>query len=582
MNYSYRLISMLLSACALGVACGEEGRGREGTAGGASGSAGRAGASDNAASGGGADDGGAKNGGRGGAAGEGGPGGGVPTGGSDAPGGGGEGGVTVAPEHWLAFQLWTEDDDTHPLFLAGVPQPAEPRPLAADVDFWRWTPDGTRLIYATPAAYGGPPNAAFSVALSRAGSLDDPEPLHRPLDDGDYAWSVSISPDSKTLALQLYEAGTSTWYLRPIDGGVGDWVDVAQGSAVEPLAGVEARLTWSPDGTRVAVVQREDATHDSLFIVDAATRKGSQGSFRNLRVFQWSVDGSRLFADALDPDAGQRVLYAIEADAASDAVELSDRAVHSSFDPAKFAASSDGGTVAFMAQVNGAGAGRLFIQQVGSGQPAVQTEGDNPSNIVWSESSGQFLYIAGHLYAVPRQGGDAVRLNPVGRVAHCNVVPCLRAAGDAFLFMTSDADYTSNQLYDIDLSSASPSARLLSALPAGNFIDLLALAPDPSRLILLTTDNAGKQGTYLVDRSTASPSVTRLSRSPPSSSFLRSPMWSPDSRLLHLVAAKGGGGAVDLYMATIESGTAVLSAPVTPQDRHITGVAAEWRPRPLP
>jgi Tol biopolymer transport system component len=484
----------------------------------------------------------------------------------------------VQPENWVAFQLWTEDGDAHPLFAAALPPSAEPMQVATDVDFWRWTPDGTRLIYATPAAYGGPPNAAFSLAFSASGSLGAPEPLHEPLGEGDYAWNVSISPDSKTLALQVYEAGSSTWYLRPIDGGVRDWATVAEGSAAEPLAGVDARLTWSPDGTRAALVQREDATRDSLTIVDAATGEGSQGSFRSLRVFQWSADGSRLFAEALHADAGQRVLYAIDAGEPSAPIELSDRALHSEFDASKFAASSDGETVAFMAQANGGGAGRLFIQQVGSTQPAVQTEGDNPSNIVWSESSEQFLYISAHLYAVSREGGEAVRLNPEGTVAHCNVAPCLRAAGDAFLLITSDDDYSSNQLHDLDLSTPSLSARRLSALPPGSFIDALAVAPNHSQVLLLTTDSAGKQGIYLVDRSAASPSATQLSFSPGGNSAAHAPMWSPDSRLLHLVVETGGNGAVDLFAATIAGRTAALSAPLTPQGGKVTGVSAEWRP----
>jgi Tol biopolymer transport system component len=489
---------------------------------------------------------------------------------------GGQGGEAAPPEHWLALQLWTEDADSHPLFVTGFPPQADPVQVAPDVDFWQWTPDGTRLVYATPAAYGGPPNAAFSIAPRATGTLDAPEPLHEPLDEGAYAWRVSISPNSKTLALQLYEEEISTWYLRPIDGGVDEWLPVA-----EPVSGPQMPFEWSPDGARAAIVRRDDATHDSLFIVDAATGQDTQGNFGTLRTLQWSADGSRLFAEALDPDAGERVLHAVDADAASGAVELSDPAVHS--DLSVFAVSSDGETVAFSARQGGVRG--LFIKQVGSAQPAVQVVAESPANVVWSESSEQFLYVSTHLYATPRQGGDAIRLNPEATIASCKAPPCLRSAGDALLFMTSDAnqDLIGNQLYDIDLSIPSPAARLLTAFPGGTLIDFLAVGPDPSQVLLLATDAAGKQGIYLVDRSAAPPSVISLFNSASGTYPTHVPMgWSPGSRLFHLVAAAQGNGYVDLLAATIENGTAALSNPLTPQGRKLTTVSAEWRPRSLP
>jgi hypothetical protein len=574
MRYQYRLAAILLSNVAVSVACGAD----DDQKGAPSGSAGRGGASGNAAPGGGADDGGAGGNERGGTLAEGGLGGALATGsaGEGIGGVGGQGGEAAQPERWLAFQLWMEDDDTHPLFVTGAPPHANPVRVAPDVDFWQWTPDGRRLVYATPAAYGGPSNAAFSIALSATDALGPPEPIHQPFEDGAYAWRVSISPNSETLALQLYEEETSTWYLRPLDGRVDDWVPVA-----EPVSGPEAPLVWSPDGSRAAIVRREDASSASLFIVDAATGGSTRGSFGTLRPFQWSADGSRFFVEALGPGAGQRVLYAIAADAAFDAVELSDPAAQSGFDPGKFAVSSDGDTVAFTAQVAGVGPAGVFIKQVGGPQPAVQLIGENPSIVVWSESSDQFLYIASHLYTAPRQGADAVRLNPEGTLAFCSAPPCLRPAGDAFLLMTSDADQnlTGNQLYDIDLSTPSPSARLLTAFAVGTVIDFLAVGPDPSLVLLLATDAASEQGIYLVDRSAASPSATRLFNAAPGTYPAHAPLaWSPDSRLFHLVAAPKGDGYVDLFTATIESGTAALSAALTPQGRRLTSIGAEWRP----
>jgi Tol biopolymer transport system component len=579
MKYPYRWTAILLSTLTISIACGDN-DGAEGDAtGGASGSAGRGGSSGNAALAGGSDHGGAEGNDRGGAPAEGGFDGAVPAGsaGEGSGGRGGQGGEAAQPEHWLAFQLWTEGDDSHPLFVTGVPPQADPAQIAPDVDFWQWTPDGTRLVYATPAAYGGPPNAAFSIAVSAPGTLDAPEPLHEPLEEGAYAWRVSISPNSKTLALQLYEEETSTWYLRPIDGGVGEWMPVA-----EPVSGPEAPLVWSPDGSRAAIVQREDATSASLFVVDAATGESTRGGFGTLRPFQWSADGSRFFVEALGPGAGQRVLYAIDAEAASDAVELSDPAAHSAFDPSKFAVSSDGETVAYMAHVGGVGG--VFIKQVRSAQ-AMQLVGGNPSTVLWSQSSEQFLYIASHLYAVPRQGGDAVRLNPEGTIALCNAPPCLRAVGDAFLLMTSDAnqDLTGNQLYDIDLSTLAPSVRLLTGFAPETLIDFLAVAPDPSQVVLLTTDGAGKQSIYLVDRNAASPSVTRLFNSAPGTYPTHAPIaWSPDSRQLQLVADQHGEGYVSLFTTRFGNGTAELSAPLTPPGRKLTSIGAEWRPGPLP
>jgi hypothetical protein len=313
--------------------------------------------------------------------------------------------------------------------------------------------------------------------------------------------------------------------------------------------------------------------------VDAATGDSTRGSFGTLRPFQWSADGSRFFVEALGPGAVERVLYAIPADGASDAVELSNPALHS--DPSILAVSSDGETVAFAARESGVRG--LFIKQVGSAQPAVQITAESPSTVVWSESSEQFLYIATHLYAVPRRGGDALRLNPEGTIAFCSAPPCLRSADDAFLLMTSDADQdvTGNQLYDVELSMASPSPRLLTAFAVGTTIDFLTVGPDPSLVILLATDAAGEQDLYLVDRSAASPNVTRLFNPAPGAYPAHAPMaWSPDSRLFHLVAAPESDGYLDLFTARLESGTAVLSAPLAPQGHRLTSVGAEWRPGP--
>jgi hypothetical protein len=596
MKYHCRWTGVVLSALTFGIACGDDPDAGGGPASTGSGAAGRGGSSAGGSGGppvGGA--GGLNHGIAGGAdpkgtPGDGGAGGAVSaaSAGEQTGGVGGQGGEAVQPGHWLAFQLWTEDENTHPLFVTGVPPQEDAVELAPDVDFWQWAPDGTRLVYATPAAYGGPPNAAFSVAVSTTGALGAPERLHEPLGEGALALRVSISPDSNTLALQLYEDGVATWYLRPIDGGVGDWMRVTSSvPGAETAATSEVRFMWSPDGTRAAIIQREDATHDALFIVDAVTGEGSHGSFGTLRPFQWSADGSRLFADALGPGAGQRVLYAIDADAASSAVELSDPAVHYDFDPTKFAVSSDGDTVAFGASAYGASGGLALLKHVASAQPAEQV-GTSPQGFVWSERSEQFFFngsqdLGVHLFAVPRQGGDAVRLSPEGEVAACNAPPCLRAAGDALLLMTFDAEYTGNQLYDIDLSTPSPSARRLTTFADQTRIEFLAVSPDSSQVLLFATDAAGKQGIYLVERGAAEPNVTRLFKPAGGAATLYWPLgWSPDSRYFDLRADPDKDGYIDLFAVTAGSDKGALPAPLTPQGRKTTGVDAVWRPRPLP
>jgi hypothetical protein len=289
----------------------------------------------------------------------------------------------------------------------------------------------------------------------------------------------------------------------------------------------------------------------------------------------------------LGPGAGQRVLYAIDADAASNAIELSEPAVHYGFDPRKFAVSSDGDTVAFSAGVYGALGSVALLKQVASAQPALQV-GNAARDFVWSERSEQFFFTGSqdadvHLYAVPRQGGDAVRLNPEGTRAVCNVAPCLQAAGDALLLMTSDADQDviGNRLYDIDLSTPSPSARPLTAFAAKEVIDFLAVSPNFSNVLLFATNAAGKQGIYLVDRSAAPPSVTRLFN--PAAGASSQPLgWSPDSRLFDLRADPDNDGYVDLFAVAAGSATAGLPAPLTPQGRKNTSVSAAWRPQQLP
>jgi Tol biopolymer transport system component len=187
-----------------------------------------------------------------------------------------------------------------------------------------------------------------------------------------------------------------------------------------------------------------------------------------------------------------------------------------------------------------------------------------------------------YLYAAPRQGGDAVRLNPEGAIAACNAPPCLRAAGDALLLMTFDADYAGNQLYDIDLSSSSLSARLLTTFAAETLIDFLAVSPDSSQVLLFATDAAGEQAIYLIDRSAAAPSVTRIFEPAAVQHSLYWPLgWSPDSRFLDLRVDPDDDGYMDLFAVAAGNATAALPAPLTPQGRKITSVGAEWRPLPL-
>lgn len=520
---------------------------------------------------------------RGGAGGDGGA---TDAGGASDGGDGGQGGAAPGVEHWLAYQLEVQGDYTHPLFIASVPPMAQPIKVAADVGTWQWTPDGTKLIYSTAASYEGPSNAVYSVEVSPSG-LGTPELMHEPLESNTYV-SFSLSPNGETLALRVQvpegELYRSNWYVRSVDGP-SDWLLVSQGMVGEAFFETE-RFAWSPDGTHAAIVQDEDGEYDSLVIADAAGQV-TQASFMDLNLVQWSADGSRLIAEGLYFAPDQRVLYAIDADAAFSAIEISDPTVHTAFDLRSLAVSSDGATVAFEASVTGEY--DLFIKEVDSTEPAVKVDTQNAQEVVWNASHERFLYQSyasisppgPHLFMVPRQGGEPTRVNPEGTIAQCNVAPCLWAAGNALVLATYDNDYTTNQVYDIDLSVSSPVARALTDFASDTLIDSVTLDSTLTRVLVFATDSSGERGMYEVDRNAASPSARwLLGFDAGVDPFPATAPWSSDATLIALTADhdRDPDGIRDLFVARIEGDVTTLSEPVVANDGSFVVISTGWQP----
>jgi hypothetical protein len=494
--------------------------------------------------------------------------------GGDVAGAAGSAGAepTDLVERWLAFRVEKQDDYTYPLFVVPVPAGSAPLPVAADVVSFQWSPDGKQLLYVSVPS-GDAPNAAYLVTVSDDGGVGEPEMIHPPLSGTeDRVTHASLSPNGQVLALQLFEAGVSRWYVRPAASGADTWNRVGEGAEGEHAAEPGRRFSWSPDGERLAIVEPESESHDRLLIVDS-TGVGDSVTFQDLSLVEWSRDSSHVLADGISSEPlGTRTLFWIDAASVSDVEMLTEPDVQSDFSLAQIA--PDTSAVAFRAAE--AGQFDLFVRSLDAGGALTKLDGVSIQSAAWLENSEGLLYwgyapdeVTGpHLYAVPKDGSMFTKLNPDDTFALCNSGDCIRRAGNSFVFATMNLDKTGNQLYEATFAGTTATARAVTSFPGETLVDAFEVAPDPTRIVVFVARTESREVRYL-DRGVQPPAdrlvITLPNDAYPFSYGAEGSPFSSDSRHLYYVANHDldPDGMVDLFVSAIVDGVPGTPAQLT-------------------
>ncbi|MFN8234435.1 MAG: SMP-30/gluconolactonase/LRE family protein [Actinomycetota bacterium] len=154
---------------------------------------------------------------------------------------------------------------------------------------WAWSPDGTRLVFAAPE--GAPDGSLYTVDV-RTGERSL---LARLPDDRDLTEKVVWSPDGTRIAVLIRKASNEAGRLYVMDADGSDIQVMADD--YDPLG-----IAWSPDGTRLAF--GDGSPPDPMARIRIVPMDGGAPAeieltlagceFNYMCRLTWSPDGSRL------------------------------------------------------------------------------------------------------------------------------------------------------------------------------------------------------------------------------------------------------------------------------------------------
>ncbi|MFE9258112.1 protein kinase [Streptomyces sp. NPDC006879] len=240
-------------------------------------------------------------------------------------------------------------------------------------------PEAPLLIRMDTAA--GWPKTCHGVIAVRQSTVDAPRQL---IDDGACDTLPQWSPDRKSFAFtRSSAAGSAVWVAR---------ADGSKAREVAPVAG--GRVSWSPDGTRLAVLRKE-AGVQQLFLVDVLDGTARQVTTGSRRVEDpaWSPDGDSI-AICLETTPGNWQIHLVDPDAPGRAPQQLTDLPHPALDPVW---SPDGDLFAYTAGAYGSGSkGDIrLIGTDGTGDRALVATSAHEMDPNWSSDGSWVAFVRG-------------------------------------------------------------------------------------------------------------------------------------------------------------------------------------------
>ncbi|WP_073908458.1 protein kinase domain-containing protein [Streptomyces sp. CB00455] len=240
--------------------------------------------------------------------------------------------AVLASAGLLVWHPWTgaTEDDAEPGAGKGAPTRSAPTPA----------PFSTAPLLIRQDTAPGWPATCHGVIALRDTATDAPRQLVAA--GGACDTLPQWSPDHASFA-----------FTRTTSDGAAVWTANADGSGarrITPTAG--GRVSWSPDGTRLAVLRKKDGVQQ-LFVVSLADGSAQQltTGARPVEDPAWSPDGKRI-ALCLETGSGNWQIHVVDPAAADRAPQQVTRLPHPALDPAW---SPDGTTFAYTAGTYGTG-----------------------------------------------------------------------------------------------------------------------------------------------------------------------------------------------------------------------------------
>ena len=188
----------------------------------------------------------------------------------------------------FVFSLYVDDGARSVIALMNT-TPEAPSQILIDpgVRFaWsgNWSPDGGSIAYVTGNRFIGEPPVADLYRIPSAGG--SPEHLYGGWDVGAPDWS----PDGNQIVFYSNEAGTYDLWIMPATGG--------SATQLTTYAGTESNPAWSSDGNKIAFVR-----DDQIWILYLTETYLTQVTFDPTKKVRgrmtWSPDGTKLAFGAL-------------------------------------------------------------------------------------------------------------------------------------------------------------------------------------------------------------------------------------------------------------------------------------------
>ncbi|MFF9819583.1 protein kinase [Streptomyces sp. NPDC014006] len=273
-----------------------------------------------------------------------------------------------------AVLVWQTQDD-------GSPNKAQPKqsvkiaPPSGPAAF----PTAPLLVRLDTAP--GWPSTCHGVIALRPAATDEPR---RVVHGGTCDILPQWAPDRRSFA-----------FTRITSGDTAVWTANADGSGARRIASIAGgRVSWSPDGTRLAVLRKQDGVQQ-LFVVrvsDGSSRRITTGTGR-VEDPAWSPDGSRI-AVSYETSPGNWQIHVVEPDARQPELVQVTRLPHPAVDAVW---SPDGKTFAYTAgSYNSGRKGDIHLVRTdGTGDRALVATPEHEMDPAWSADGTWVAFVRG-------------------------------------------------------------------------------------------------------------------------------------------------------------------------------------------